>query len=80
MTNPTPEQIEALCALRLQGKDGDENRQLKVTDNDKDEISVTFDGKEIRAWSYSHRNEQFWKMQMAREFVEGWYQATEPRT
>lgn len=48
---------------------------LRVKDNDRDEISVTLDGKEIRAWSYSHQQEQFWKMQMAREFVEGWYQA-----
>lgn len=44
---------------------------LRVVDNDKDEISVMLDGKEIRAWSYSHQQEQFWKMQMAREFVEG---------
>lgn len=51
----------------------------RVVDNDKDEISITLDGKEIRAWSYSHQQEQYWKMQMAREFVEGWYQA-ETRT
>ena len=49
--------------------------ELKVTDNDKDQITVTLADKEIRGWSYSHQQEQYWKMQMAHEFVEGWYQA-----
>lgn len=49
---------------------------LKVVDNDKDQISVRDSiNKEVRVWVYSHQQEQYWKMQMAREFVEGWHQA-----
>ena len=50
---------------------------LKVIDNDSDEITVTLDGAEIREWSYESEIERRWKMRMAREFCEGWYQATE---
>ena len=49
----------------------------KVIDNDRDEITVTLDGAEIRGWSYESEIERRWKMRMAREFCEGWHQATE---
>ena len=49
----------------------------RVTDNDRDEITVTLDGKEIRGWSYADEAERRVKMRAAREFVEGWLQATE---
>lgn len=47
--------------------------ELRVKDNDRDEITVSLGDKEMRGWSYSHAQEQYWKMQMAREFVEGYY-------
>lgn len=45
--------------------------QLRVTDNDRDEIIVTLDGNELRGWSYSSEQERRVKMLCAREFVEG---------
>ena len=48
----------------------------RVIDNDRDEITVALDGKEIRGWSYKDETERRTKMLMAREFVEGWFQAT----
>jgi hypothetical protein len=47
----------------------------RVTDNDKDEITVTLDGRELRGWSYANDDERRLKMQMAHEFAEGWFQA-----
>lgn len=49
----------------------------RVIDNDRDEITVTLDGKEIRGWSYENDAERRVKMIAAREFVEGWYHATD---
>lgn len=49
----------------------------KIIDNDHEQITVTLDGKEIRGWTYESEIERRWKMRMAREFVEGWYEATE---
>lgn len=46
----------------------------KIIDNDRDEITAKLDGKEIRGWSYKDREEYRFKMRLAREFVEGWYQ------
>lgn len=46
----------------------------KIIDNDRDEITAVLDGIEIRGWSYANSVERGWKMRMAREFVEGWYQ------
>jgi outer membrane receptor for ferric coprogen and ferric-rhodotorulic acid len=51
--------------------------QPRVTDNDKDEITVSLNGREIRGWSYATDDERRLKMQMAHEFAEGWFQATE---
>lgn len=42
----------------------------RVTDNDRDEITVTLEGKELR-WSYASDQERRTKMLCAREFVEG---------
>jgi len=44
----------------------------RVTDNDKDEITVTLDGKELRGWYYKDDTERRTKMLCAREYVEGW--------
>lgn len=47
----------------------------RITDNDRDEITATINGKEIRGWSYASEAERRTKMLAAREFVEGWCQA-----
>lgn len=44
----------------------------RVTDNDKDEITVTYAGNVLRGWSYANEDERRLKMNMAREYVEGW--------
>jgi len=49
----------------------------RIKDNDRDEITVTLDGKELRGWSYENEAERRTKMLAAREFVEGWLQASE---
>lgn len=49
----------------------------RVVDNDRDEITATLDGKEIRGWSYSDEAERRVKMLAAREFCEGWFQASD---
>jgi hypothetical protein len=49
----------------------------RVCDNDRDEITVTLDGKEIRGWSYENEAERRVKMLAAREFCEGWFQAAD---
>lgn len=45
----------------------------RVTDNDRDEITVSLDGRELRGWSYANDNERWQKMLQAREYVEGWH-------
>lgn len=50
--------------------------QPRVVDNDRDEITVTLDGREIRGWSYECEAEHRTKMLAAREFCEGWFQAS----
>jgi hypothetical protein len=44
----------------------------RVTDNDAGEIAVSFDGRELRSWSYQNDAERRIKMICAREYVEGW--------
>ena len=46
--------------------------QPRVVDNDAGEILVTFNGTELRGWSYKDDAEQRTKMLAAREYVEGW--------
>lgn len=48
------------------------NATPRVIDNDRDEITVTLDGKEIRGWSYADEAERRVKMRAAREFCNGW--------
>lgn len=47
----------------------------RVIDNDRDEIIVALEGKELRGWSYSSEYERRDKMRRAREYVEGWCDA-----
>lgn len=47
---------------------------LRVKDNDKDEITVVDNDKEVRGWSYANDTERRVKMLCAREYVEGWHQ------
>lgn len=49
----------------------------RVVDNDRDEITVTLDGVEIRGWSYANDAERRTKIQLAHEYAEGWFQATQ---
>lgn len=46
--------------------------QPRLADNDAGEIAVTFNGKELRGWSYKDDSERRIKMLAAREYVEGW--------
>jgi len=51
---------------------------VRVIDDDKDEIMVVNKdtGQSIRSWEYRDEPERRRKMLMAREFVEGWFQAS----
>lgn len=53
--------------------------QPTVIDNDKDEITVTLHGEELRGWSYKDDAERRQKMVQAREYVEGWCDGGEAR-
>lgn len=53
--------------------------QPRVTDNDAGEISVTFNGAELRGWSYASDAERRTKMLCAREYVEGWCDGRDAR-
>jgi hypothetical protein len=44
----------------------------RVTDNDKGSIFITWQGKQIRGYSYQSDNERRMKMVYAREYIEGW--------
>lgn len=49
----------------------------RVTDNDRDEITVTIGGRELRGYSYTSDAERRAKMLAAREYVEGWHDGQE---
>lgn len=49
-------------------------KDLKIVDNDKDEVTVMDGDEQIRGWSYADESERRVKMMCAHEFVEGWYQ------
>lgn len=49
----------------------------RVVDNDRDEITVNLDGRELRGWPYESEHERRAKMLAAREFCEGWHAALE---
>ena len=44
----------------------------RVTDNGRGAVLVTFEGRQIRGWSYQSDDERVLKMKYAREFIEGW--------
>lgn len=46
--------------------------QPTVTDDDKNKITVSLNGHELRGWSYSTDGERRQKMIQAREYIEGW--------
>lgn len=53
--------------------------QPRVTDDDKDSITVTLNGRELRGWSYKDDAERRTKMICAREYIEGWCDGREAR-
>jgi hypothetical protein len=53
--------------------------QPRVVDNDKDEITVVLDGRELRGWSYKDDAERRIKTLAAREYVEGWCDGRDAR-
>jgi hypothetical protein len=44
----------------------------RVIDNGRGAVIVTFDGQQIRAWSYQNDDERRRKMLLAHEYIEGW--------
>jgi len=44
----------------------------RVIDNDRGAVIVTWQGRQIRAWSYQNDDERRTKMMYAREYIEGW--------
>jgi hypothetical protein len=56
----------------LKDKHGITGDSPRVVDDDKDQITVTLNGKELRGWSYASDDERRQKMLQAREYVEGW--------
>jgi hypothetical protein len=44
----------------------------RVTDNDRGAIVVTFEGRQIRLWTYQSEEARRKKMMYAREYIEGW--------
>lgn len=50
--------------------------RIKISDNDFGEIAAMCDGEVLRSSVYRDRVEQRAKMLAAREFAEGWHQAT----
>jgi hypothetical protein len=51
----------------------------RVIDDDRDEITVMLDGRQLRGWSYASDSERRQKMLQAREYVEGWCDGREAR-
>ncbi len=51
----------------------------RVSDDDKDAITVSLDGRELRGWSYANEEARRQKMLQAREYVEGWCDGREAR-
>ena len=49
----------------------------RVVDDDEGIISVTLKGKELRGWVYDNDDMRRTKMLLAREYVEGWCDATD---
>jgi hypothetical protein len=47
-------------------------KQPRVIDNDRGGVFVTYEGRQVRGWSYQNDDERRIKMGYAREYVEGW--------
>ena len=45
----------------------------RLTDDDRDTITVTIDGEQLQSWHYRNEEERRQKMRWARWFVEGYY-------
>jgi hypothetical protein len=48
----------------------------RVVDDDEGIITVEYDGRELRGFTYNSEDERRIKMVRAREYVEGWYDGT----
>ena len=48
----------------------------RVIDNGRGAVLVTFEGKQLRGWSYQSAAEQKIKTGFAREYVEGWMEGS----
>lgn len=68
-----------LAKLAAEHPEIKEDAQPRVSDNDAGEIAVTFNGKELRGWSYANDAERRTKMLAAREYVEGWCDGRDAR-
>lgn len=69
----SPVRIEQVAKQSEKLSNRDLQESPRVTDNDKGEITVAIDGKELRGWEYRGDTERRQKMLMAREYVEGWH-------
>ena len=49
----------------------------RVTDNDRGSAVVTYEGRQMRGWSYQGNDERRKKMMYAREYIEGWCDSRE---
>ena len=49
----------------------------RVIDNDRGAVIVTWQGRQIRAWSYQNDDERRLKMGYAREYIEGWMEGNQ---
>jgi len=45
----------------------------RLTDNDEGEITVSFNERELRSWSYGDDNTRRVKIHLAHEYIEGWH-------
>ena len=68
-----------LAKLRAEHPEIEKDKQPRVVDNDAGEILVTFNGAELRGWSYKDDTEQRIKMLAAHEYVEGWCDGRDAR-
>jgi hypothetical protein len=52
-------------------------KRPRVTDNDRGSAVVTYEGRQMRGWSYQGNDERRKKMMHAREHIEGWCDSRE---
>ncbi len=51
----------------------------EISDNDSGEIVASINGRTLRLWYYVGEDERMLKLKLAREFAEGWLQASRER-